>query len=171
VTGGGGPLGGFTDRVELANAAYGQGEVLVTPLQMALVAATVANDGTAMVPRLVDEVHSESGALTSLRPQVMRGVLSTSDALIVGRAMRQAVEGQYGRSFAGGARIPGMEVAGKSGSAQLGDGSQPHSWFIGFAPYDDPQIAIAVIVERAGTGAGRAVPMAGDLMEFYLNLD
>jgi len=171
VTGGGGPLGGFTDRVELANAAYGQGEVLVTPLQMALVAATVANDGTAMVPRLVDEVRSESGAVTSLRPQVMRGVLSTSDALIVGRAMRQAVEGQYGRSFAGGARIPGMEVAGKSGSAQLGDGSQPHSWFIGFAPYDDPQIAIAVIVERAGTGAGRAVPMAGDLMEFYLNLD
>jgi penicillin-binding protein A len=168
VTGGGGPLSGFTDQVELANAAYGQGQVLVTPLQLALVAATVANAGTEMRPKLVDGVRSQSGAVTGVGPQVMSVVLSPEDAAIIRQAMIQAVEGQYGQSFAGGARIPGIVVAGKSGSAQLGDGSLPHSWFIGFAPADNPRIAIAVIVERAGSGAGRAVPMAGDLMAGYL---
>ncbi|MDP8905181.1 MAG: penicillin-binding protein 2 [Chloroflexota bacterium] len=171
VTSGDGPLSGFTDRVELANAAYGQGEVLVTPLQMALVAAAIANDGVLMQPKLVDEVRMESGAVTRIRPRVMASVLPSAEAVVVGEAMRRAVEGEYGRHFAGGARIRGIEVAGKSGSAQLGDGSRPHSWFIGYAPFDDPQIAIAVIVERAGTGAGRAVPMGGQLMHFYLDLD
>jgi peptidoglycan glycosyltransferase len=97
-------------------------------------------------------------------------VLPSDRAAIIRQAMIQAVEGQYGASFAGGARVPGVTVAGKSGSAQLGDGSLPHSWFIGFAPAENPTIAIAVIVERAGSGAGRAVPMAGDLLAEYLGV-
>jgi peptidoglycan glycosyltransferase len=168
VTGGGGPLDGFADQVELANAAYGQGETLVTPLQMALVASTVANNGVEMRPKLVDEVRAQSGAVTAIGPQVLSNVLPSDRAAIIRQAMIQAVEGQYGASFAGGARVPGVTVAGKSGSAQLGDGSLPHSWFIGFAPAENPQIAIAVIVERAGSGSGRAVPMAGQLMAEYL---
>jgi peptidoglycan glycosyltransferase len=168
VTGGGGPLDGFTDQVELANAAYGQGETLVTPLQMALVASTIANNGVEMRPRLVDELRAQSGAVTTIGGQLLSNVMPSANAAIIRQAMIQAVEGEYGASFAGGARIPGVTVAGKSGSAQLGDGSLPHSWFIGFAPAESPQIAIAVIVERAGSGAGRAVPMAGNLMELYL---
>jgi peptidoglycan glycosyltransferase len=168
VTNGGGPLDGFTDQVELANAAYGQGETLVTPLQMALVASTIANGGVEMRPKLVDELRAQSGAVTALGPQVLANVLPSDRAAIIRQAMIQAVEGQYGASFAGGARVPGVTVAGKSGSAQLGDGSLPHSWFIGFAPAENPTIAIAVIVERAGSGAGRAVPMAGDLLAEYL---
>jgi peptidoglycan glycosyltransferase len=66
--------------------------------------------------------------------------------------------------------IGNARSAGKTGTAQLGGQQAPHSWFIGFAPADDPQIAIAVIVERAGHGSERAVPMAGDLMELYLGL-
>ena len=63
-----------------------------------------------------------------------------------------------------------MQTAGKSGSAELGSEPRPHSWFIGFAPADHPQIAIAVVVERGGSGSQRAVPMAGELMSLYLKL-
>ena len=64
--------------------------------------------------------------------------------------------------------MPGIPTAGKSGTAELGGDAAPHSWFIGFAPVDAPQIAVAVIVEGGGAGAQRAVPMAGDLMTYYL---
>jgi penicillin-binding protein A len=170
VTGGQGALDGFLDRVELANAAYGQGQVLVTPLQMALVAATIANDGQLMRPRLVDAMHSERGDITEVRPEAWRQVVSAADARIIGEAMQLAVEGEFGQILAGRAKVAGVPTAGKSGTAQLGGDQDPHSWFIGFAPADDPQIAIAVIVEHGGAGAQRAVPMAGNLMERYLEL-
>lgn len=169
VTGGNGPLNGFRDQVELANAAYGQAEVLVTPLQMALVAATVANDGLLMRPKLVDELRSADGSVTRLDPQAWAQVLSAGQAAIIGDAMQLAVEGQYGRTFAGAAKVPGAPTAGKSGTAELGDDDAPHSWFIGYAPADAPRIAIAVIVEGGGAGSQRAVPMAGQLMGSYLS--
>jgi penicillin-binding protein A len=170
VNGGDGPLAGFADLVELANAAYGQGEVLATPLQMALVASAVANRGLLMQPKLVDELRQASGRVTRVDPAVWRQVLAEPEALLIRDAMQLAVEGEYGRLFAGGARIDGVAVAGKTGTAQLGDTSEPHSWFIGFAPADAPSIAIAVIVEQGGSGAGLAAPLAGDLMELYLEL-
>ncbi|MEO6351128.1 MAG: penicillin-binding transpeptidase domain-containing protein [Candidatus Limnocylindrales bacterium] len=168
VTGGGGPLAGFQDQVELANAAYGQAEVLVTPLQMALVAATVGNDGLLMRPKLVDELRSSDGSVTQLGPSAWSQVLAPFDAAIVGQAMQQAVEGPFGELLAGAAKVPGVPTAGKSGTAQLGGDAPPHSWFIGYAPADAPTIAVAVIVEGGGAGAQRAVPMGGDLMSFFL---
>ncbi len=168
VNSGDGPLAGFRDQVEVANAAYGQAQVLVTPLQMALVAATIANHGVLMQPKLVDELRSTNGNVTTLGPSTWTTVLPAEDAAIIGQAMVQAVEGQYGRAFAGGARVPGIQVAGKSGTAELAPGQAPHSWFIGFAPADSPQIAIAVIVEGGGEGAQKAVPLAGTLMGDYL---
>ena len=170
VTGGDGPLSGFADMVELANAAYGQGEVLVTPLQMALVAASVANGGVMMQPKLVDEMRQSTGRVTRVEPVALRQVMSGSDAALIGQAMRLAVEGEYGRRFAGGARIDGVPVAGKTGTAQLGDGSAPHSWFIGYAPANEPRIAIAVIVEHGGSGGELAAPIAGRLMRAWLTL-
>lgn len=168
VTGGDGPLSGFRDRVELANAAYGQGEILVTPLQMALVASAVANDGLLMRPKLVDYLETADGTVTRLDPQAWGQSVSSGTAQVIGDAMQLAVEGPFGRQFAGAAKVPGIPTAGKSGTAEVGDDELPHSWFIGFAPADEPQIAIAVIVERGGAGAQRAVPMAGDLMTRYL---
>ncbi len=170
VTGGRGPMDGFLDRVELANAAYGQGQVLVTPLQMALVAATIANDGLLMRPKLVDALRSPNGNLSEVRPEGWRQVLSSADARIIGDAMQLAVEGRFGQRLAGAAKVPGVPTAGKSGTAQLAGEQDPHSWFIGYTPADDPRIAIAVIVEHGGAGAQRAVPMAGGLMELYLDL-
>ncbi|HEY7024831.1 MAG TPA: penicillin-binding transpeptidase domain-containing protein [Candidatus Limnocylindrales bacterium] len=168
VTDGGGSFGGFQDRVELANAAYGQAEVLVTPLQMALVAATIANHGLEMQPKLVDYLQASDGTVTQMPSKPLTQVCDASVASVIGQAMQQAVEGQYGKAFAGAAKVPGVPTAGKSGTAQLGGNAAPHSWFIGYAPADNPKIAIAVIVEGGGAGSQRAVPLAGQLMSEYL---
>ena len=168
MTGGGGPLaGGFADDVELANAAFGQAEVLVTPLQMALVAGTVANDGVLMRPHLVAAIESERGGRRTIEPEAWRTVLPVAKARAIREAMIRAVEGDLGRRFTSGADVPGMLVAGKSGTAELGGSGEPHSWFIGFAPADDPVVAIAVIVERGGRGGERAAPLAGEMLRRY----
>ena len=169
VTNGGGNLGGgFTDRVELANASYGQAEVLVTPLQMALVAATVANDGLLMEPHLVTSFKGKKSGTRTVQSQVLRQVVSAGVAGDLRRAMQLAVEGALGRRFTAGAKVPGVPTAGKSGTAELGGSGEPNSWFIGFAPANNPRIAIAVLVEKGGRGAERAAPMAGDLMALAL---
>jgi peptidoglycan glycosyltransferase len=170
VTGGGGSYDGFQDRVELANAAYGQAEVLVTPLQMALVCSTIANDGLLMKPKLVDFLRTADGSVTPLGPQAWSQVLSADAAAAIGDAMRLAVEGEFGKRFAGAAKVPGVPTAGKSGTAELGGDAAPHSWFIGYAPADAPTIAVVVIVEGGGAGSQRAVPMAGRLMSAYLGV-
>jgi peptidoglycan glycosyltransferase len=164
---GSGP-GGFVDDVELANASYGQAETFVTPFQMALVAATVANGGELMRPHLVTALAGRSGSRT-VAPESLRRVISEPDAAAITAAMVRAVEGTLGRQFTPGADVPGVTVAGKSGTAELGGSGEPHSWFIGFAPAEDPKIAIAVLVERGGRGAERAVPLGGSLLKTYLD--
>jgi peptidoglycan glycosyltransferase len=159
--------GGFVDDVELANAAYGQAETFVTPLQMALVAATVANGGELMRPRLVTAMTGKNGTRT-IGPQSMGRVFSGADAAAISDAMVQAVEGRLGRRFTSGATVSGTTVAGKSGTAELGGSGEPHSWFIGFAPAEAPEVVIAVLVEEAGRGGDVAAPMAGQLMGYWL---
>ncbi len=170
VTGGGGPLGGFKDRVELANAAYGQAEVLVTPLQMALVAATIANGGVEMQPQLVIGTRTAGGTFQARQPVAWHTVVDPATASVIASAMEQAVEGAWGIPFAGEAAIPGVPTAGKTGTAQLGGSGEPHSWFVGFAPVQGARIAVAVLLERAGSGATEAAPLAGHLMADYLAL-
>lgn len=171
VTGGGGSApGGFADDVELASAAFGQGKTFVTPLQMALVAATVANDGVLMKPHLVTQVTGSGPGARAIGPETWRRVLSAGDARAIQAAMQQAVEGDLGRLFTSGAKVPGVPTAGKSGTAELGGTGEPHSWFIGFAPVENPKVAIAVLVERGGRGGERAAPLAGDLMGRYFDL-
>ena len=167
TNGDGSAPGGFADDVELANAAYGQAETVVTPLQMALVAATVANDGTLMKPHLVTSMSGKNGS-RSFGPEQMAKVIDAADARDINRAMVAAVEGDLGRQFTTGAKVPGVTTAGKSGTAELGGTGEPHSWFIGFAPADAPTVAIAVVVEQAGRGGEVAAPIAGDLMTRYL---
>ena len=159
--------GGFVDDVELANAAYGQGETFVTPLQMALVAATVANDGELMRPTLVTGMAGRAGE-RSIGPRSLGRIIDPADADAIEAAMTAAVESDAGERYTAGSKVPGVTTAGKSGTAELGGTGEPHSWFIGFAPAEDPQIAIAVLVEQAGRGGEVASPIAGDLMERYL---
>jgi penicillin-binding protein A len=167
TNGSGDQPGGFVDDVELANAAYGQAETYVTPLQMALVASTVASGGELVRPRLVTEIGGRSGTRT-IEPSVLRRVISPDDAASITDAMVQAVQGDLGQQFTKGAQVPGVTVAGKSGTAELGGKGEPHSWFIGFAPAEDPKVAIAVLVEQGGRGSQAASPIAGDLIARYL---
>ena len=169
VTNGSGDApGGFVDDVELANAAYGQAETFVTPLQMALVAGTVANGGELMRPHLVTGISGERGTRT-IGPDSVRRVIDGADAAAITDAMVAAVEGEFGRRYTTGAKIPGVTTAGKSGTAELGGRGEPHSWFIGFAPAEAPRVAIAVLVEQAGRGAEVAAPIGGNLMELWLD--
>ena len=168
VTNGGGSFGGgFSDAVELANAAYGQAETLVTPLQMALVAATVADDGVMMKPELVTSIAGPNEHQT-ITPVALRTVMSPGVAGTIGNAMTLAVESSWGRIFTAGAAIPGVQTAGKTGTAQIGGSAEPNSWFIGYAPAANPQVAIAVVVEQGGHGSARAAPIAGSLMALWL---
>jgi penicillin-binding protein A len=171
VTSADGPApGGFADDTELASASFGQGETFVTPLQMAMVAAAVANDGVLMRPRLVTALTGDGPGAGPIGASSLGRVMSDGDARALQAAMQQAVEGSLGRQFTAGAKVPGVPTAGKSGTAELGGKGEPHSWFIGFAPVDNPQIAIAVLVERGGRGGERAAPLAGALMKRYFEL-
>ena len=164
VTGGDGPApGGFLDDVELANAAFGQGETFVTPLQMALATSAVANDGVIMRPHLALAFSGKAGT-TTISPEEWRRVMPARIADQITAAMVEAVNGDLGVGYTTGAQAPGLTVAGKSGTAELGGEGEPNSWFIGFAPADDPQVVIAVVVEHGGRGASRAAPIAGSLL-------
>ena len=170
TNGDGGAPGGFGDDVDLASASFGQGETFVTPLQMALVASTVANDGVLMTPHLVRAVTGEGPGTRTIDPSVWRRVLGGGDARAIQEAMQEAVEGDLGQAFTAGAKVSGVPTAGKSGTAELGGRGEPHSWFIGFAPVENPTVAIAVLVERGGRGGERAAPLAGSLMDRYFEL-
>jgi len=167
VTSGDGPLAGFADRPELAAAGFGQGRVLVTPLQLALVTAAIANGGEMVAPRLVDRLVSANGEVRTLGSRGLGRVMTAGTAGALKDAMVRAVEGPYADGLAGGAKVSGVMTAGKSGTAELLD-APPHSWFTGFAPAADPRIVIVVVVENGGAGSERAVPMGGRLMSAYL---
>lgn len=170
TNGNGNAPGGFADDAELASAAFGQGEAVVTPLQMALVASVVADDGWLMKPHLVTALTGSGAGARTIGPDTWRRVLSSEDASAIKAAMERAVEGDLGRLFTTGAAVPGIPTAGKSGTAQLGGSGEPNSWFIGFAPVDHPRVVIAVIVEQGGRGGERAAPLAGNLLGQYFSL-
>jgi peptidoglycan glycosyltransferase len=133
---------------------------------MALVAATIANDGELMKPHLVIQATG-SGGTTTVNPLSLGQVVQPAIARTIGSAMRLAVSGDLGRLFTAGASVRGVAVAGKSGTAELDPGTSPHSWFIGFAPFDDPQVAIAVLVENSGGSGIKASPLAGAMFRAW----
>ena len=141
------------ERRELAQLSIGQGRLLVTPLHMAMFTAAIANGGALQTPRLL-----ESQPIATLSR-----LTSAATARRVTRAMRKAVQSGTARK----ADLPGLSVCGKTGTAQ-NPGGEDHAWFICFAPAENPQIAIAVIVENAGFGSAEALPVAvGILDEFF----
>ena len=148
----------------LAQTAFGQGEVQSNAFQMALVAGAIANDGELMEPRIVREVRSPDGIiLDKPTPSVRRQALPPSTASTL-NAMMQEVVIQGGFTEA---QIEGMKVAGKTGTAESGNGL-PHSWWITFAPADDPKIAMCVMIENGGRADRGAMPLAARLMKAYL---
>jgi peptidoglycan glycosyltransferase len=158
------------DPVLLASTAFGQGELLVTPLNMALVAATIANDGIMPRPYLVQRVQTRQGeVLRTTRSEILGVPITQATARKVREMMIISVRDGYARR----AHIAGAVVGGKTGTAQLGgEETEPHAWFIGFAQAPDdpdgPVYAVAVIVENGGEGSRVATPIAQQLLEAAL---
>ena len=141
--------------------AIGQGEILATPLQIANLAATIANRGWFITPHAVKAIQD-----TVMPAELLERRRPTIDEHWypdIAEGMRMAVIGGTCRRAA----IPGIDVAGKTGTAQNPHGKD-HSAFMGFAPYEDPQIAVAVYVENGGFGAVFGVPIGSLVMEKYL---
>jgi penicillin-binding protein A len=155
----------------VAQTAIGQNAVRSTPLQMALVAAAVANGGSLMEPHVMAEIRdSEGEVIRRFQPSEWRRALSVADAALLRDAMVATVED----GTAGQLRVPGVPTAGKTGTAQVGsDPPSSHAWIIGFAPADAPRVAVAVIVEgqpgaSEQTGGRVAAPIARAVLEAAL---
>jgi peptidoglycan glycosyltransferase len=157
------------DEPQTALSAIGQFDVAATPLQMAVVSAGIANGGTVMRPYVVDEVRGpDLSVLDKTSPEAFRSnAVSSSVARDLTQMMIEVVDQGTGTT----AQIPGMKVAGKTGTAQSSPERPPYAWFVSFAPADDPQVAVAVLVEDAGverdaiSGSGLAAPIAKRVME------
>ena len=153
--------GDFLDsKAALVDTAFGQGELLTTPLHMAMVAAAVANGGEMMRPYLIDRYLDPDGSTLETRdPEVWRRPVSPETAALVAQMMVVAVEGGY----AGGAYVPGLTIGGKTGTAETG-GEDPHAWFIGFGGAPEPVYAVSVVLEHGGSGGGIPSTIGGLLL-------
>jgi len=160
------------DDAQTALTAFGQGDVRATPLQMAMVSAAIANGGIVMNPDLVDEVTApDLSPLQQFEPSEYGRAISEQTAATMVQMMVNGVE----NGAASNARIDGVSVAGKTGTAENGESDPYTLWFTGFAPADDPQYAITVLVENGGGqgqegfGNGIAAPVAQQVLEAVLN--
>jgi penicillin-binding protein 2 len=149
----------------------GQGYVNTTVLQMALVTAAVANGGDVLIPHVVKEIRDGDGRVIGPARQNVRRNLNVDprNLQVLREGMRQAVDTGTARTAA----VRGIQSAGKTGTAEFGerrpDGSyQEHGWYTGFAPFNNPEIAVAVFLEQ-GNGAGTAAPVASRIIDWYYN--
>lgn len=157
------------EKGNIAQSAIGQAGVLASPMQMALVASTIANNGIMMEPYLVDKVTNNKGKIVKqFNATALSTVMSKEDASYMKDMMRSVVTSGTGA----GISYLGYDMCGKTGTAEnnnQGKNSPAHSWFIAFAPYSDPKIAVAVIAENSGQGAQVAAPIAGGVIQTYLS--
>jgi peptidoglycan glycosyltransferase len=153
-----------------AQAAIGQRDVATTPLQMAVVTAGIANGGRVARPRLVERIlDPRGGVVRTFETETLERAISGRTAGTLTDMMVAVVENGTGAA----AQIEGIQVAGKTGTAQTVEGASPHAWFIAFAPAYDPQLAVAVLVENGGslgseaTGGAVAAPIAKQIFEAH----
>ncbi len=147
--------------------AIGQGDILVTPLQIASMTATVANGGTLYQPYVVEKLSDQLGnSVQTHQPTILHEqVVSDVSIRTVQAGLREAVLSGSARSL----QLLPVSSAGKTGTAQFGSGELTHSWFTAYAPFDEPEIALTVIVESAGGGNDAAVPIVREVLLEYFN--
>jgi penicillin-binding protein A len=158
-----------------AQAAIGQGPVAVTPIAMALVAESVATGGVILEPHVASRIEDSDGnVVRTFGATQWRRAMSPATAETMKEFMLQVVNSPRGTGTA--AQIPGIEVAGKTGTAETSPDANPHAWFIAFAPADHPRYAISVLVEHGGsdgnnaeaTGGRVAAPIAASVLRVLL---
>lgn len=152
---------------EIALASIGQGNVLVTPLQMAMMVSTIANDGVKVNPYIVKKIKNSTGVTIKNGVGENTGrAIKSSTADVVKEYMVSTVK----KGTAARAAVRGIDVAGKTGTAENEKEGKEHAWFVGFAPADNPQIAIAIVLEyNGGTGGGNSAPIASELFNYWIN--
>ena len=160
------PLEDGAVPAERMMTAIGQGETVVTPLHMAMIVQSIANDGVLMKPYVLERVENHSGGTVDSYSPKSYGTLMTADeAETITEYMKAVVEDGTGRKL----NDLGFSIAGKTGTAEYSsDKSKSHAWFVGYAPAEDPKIAVCVIVEEGGSGGGTAAPIAAELMDAWL---
>lgn len=155
------------DTEAVMQTAIGQYKTTMSPLHLNMITAAIANGGNMMTPYVVDRVESADGKIIKqFEPKSMGQVMSPEEATILTDMMIQVVENGTGNRLKG----ESFSVAGKTGSAEFDSSKfRSHAWFTGFAPADDPEIVITIILEDAGTGGEHSVPIARQLFEAYMN--
>ncbi len=144
--------------------AIGQGTTSMTPLHLNMITSAVANGGILMKPHLADELHDAKGRTLKVYAADTYGALMTEEvADQVAHLMRSVVTEGTANALSGRE----YEAAGKTGSAEFDNNKSSHAWFTGFAPADDPQIAVTVLIEGKGMGSSYAVPVAGEIFDAY----
>lgn len=150
---------------EAMQTAIGQGKTLITPLLNAMIAATVANDGVMMKPYVVDHIENADGnIIKQFDSQINSKPMTKEEANSLAKMMREVVTDGTANDL----KDIKVKAAGKTGSADQGTG-KAHAWFVGFAPLQNPEIAVSIIVESAGTGGEYAVPIAKEIFDEYFN--
>ena len=159
------------DRPQTALSSIGQFDVRITPLQAAMIMAAVANHGTLMRPYIIDQLRTPNlSVLSRTSPKVMSQAMTPDVAAELTLMMESVVARGTGTTV----QIPGVTIAGKTGTAQHAVGAPPHAWFGAFGPVDNPRVAVAVVVENGGnsgneaTGATEAGPIAKAIMQAVL---
>jgi peptidoglycan glycosyltransferase len=154
------------NQVDPGRLAFGQERLSVTPLQMAMVAAGIANKGVVMKPYVVDRVEAPGGdVVTRTKPQVYSHAIKPQTAADLTTMMEAVVDAGTGTA----AQIPGVKVAGKTGTAETGVSHRNTTWFVAFAPADHPKVAVAVALEnQTGVGGTTAAPIAKTIMQALL---
>jgi penicillin-binding protein A len=157
-------IGDPQNDAQLGVSSIGQQDVVMTPLQAAMVASAVGNDGQLMRPYMVDQVRApDLTVIDRTEPELLSEATSEDVAADLTEMMVSVVENGSGQA----AQVPGAQVAGKTGTAE--NAGPDHNWFVGFAPADDPQIAVAVFVANGGgTGGDVSAPIARDVLAAYL---
>jgi peptidoglycan glycosyltransferase len=159
--------GSISDRVALAGSSFGQGSLYVTPLQMLLADEAMADSGSIPQPVLVKQVTAPDGSVVkTASDRTLFSPISASAAADVRSSMTSVVQRGTGVL----AQVPGVSIAGKTGTAETSDGGMPHSWFVGFAPANHPTVAVVVMVEHGGEGAYVAAPLAKQILQAALPL-
>lgn len=151
------------------NMSIGQGDLLVTPIQMAVATVSIANGGKLFKPHLVKKITDLSGNIVeefnSANSLIKDGIFSPSTLQVVREGMRMTVTNGSAASVFG-SNFP-ISVAGKTGTAQFGNEGKTHAWFTSFAPYEDPKIAVTILVEGGGEGFETAAPVARDILKWW----
>lgn len=159
-------MGNGADDWERLQTAIGQGNTQMTPIHNAILTAAIANGGVVMKPYLIDHVESAAGEeVKKFLPSAYGSLMEPGEAENLSRLMRKVVTDGTGSAV----RTEDYAVAGKTGSAEFETGKESHAWFTGFAPAEDPQLVVTVIVEEGGSGGKVAAPIARTLFDLYFS--